>query len=76
MTPAVTLVVYAWKSVQPGTLAWSFPSVAMAVAAARAMTNAVGWAIVADGGPGWSHNPPLRLAKARAKGGVLLEKTA
>jgi hypothetical protein len=43
----VTLVVYGWKNVEPGTLSWVFPSVSAAVAAARAMTNAVKWAIVA-----------------------------
>ena len=37
----VTLVVYGWKSVEPGTLSWVFPSVGAAVAAARAMKNAV-----------------------------------
>ncbi len=42
----VTLVVYGWKSVEPGTLAWVFPSLAAAVSAAHAMRNAVRWAIV------------------------------
>ena len=74
VTPCVTLIVYAWNSVQPGTLAWSFPSLNTAVEAARAMTNAVGWAVVAGGGHVLGQNPPRGLAKARAEGGVLLEK--
>src|SRR5262245_57950742 len=37
----VTLVVYGWHNVEPGTLSWVFPSVSAAVAAARAMKNAV-----------------------------------
>jgi hypothetical protein len=74
MTPGVTLVVYAWKSVQPGTLAWSFPSLSTAVDAARAMTNAVGWAVVAGGSQMLGQSSPRALAKARADGVVLLEK--
>jgi hypothetical protein len=69
---AVTLIVYGWKMVEPGTLWWVFPSVAAALAAARAMTNAVKWAIV--------QGPPkgaiVDIGKARAAGSVLVEQTA
>ncbi len=71
----VTLVVYGWKSVQPGTLSWVFPSVTAAVSAARAMKNAVKWAIVA----GKRENDADRaqdeaLDEARANGAVLIEQ--
>ncbi len=78
----VTLVVYGWKSVEPGTLSWVFPSVGAAVAAARAMKNAVRWAIVA-GRPGGaidraaddeSEEPNEALDEARANGSVLVEQ--
>jgi hypothetical protein len=76
----VTLVVYGWQSVEPGTLSWVFPSVGAAVAAARAMKNAVKWAIVAgkrendveeesDDGAADS-----ALEEARARGKVLVEQ--
>jgi len=67
----VTLVVYGWHQVEPGTLAWVFPSVGAAVAAARAMKNAVKWAIVAgkrDAGA------DTDLDDARAHGAVLVEQ--
>ena len=77
----VTLVVYGWKNVEPGTLSWVFPSVGAAVAAARAMKNAVRWAIVA-GRRGEEANDDAEetseaedpLAEARAKGAVLIEQ--
>ncbi|HEY2513728.1 MAG TPA: hypothetical protein VGI39_22830 [Polyangiaceae bacterium] len=76
----VTLVVYGWKNVEPGTLSWVFPSVGAAVAAARAMKNAVRWAIVA-GRRGEEANDAEEndetedpLAEARAKGAVLIEQ--
>ena len=77
----VTLVVYGWKSVEPGTLSWVFPSVGAAVAAARAMTNAVRWAIVAgkrdsdasDESPA-SKDMNEALDEARAQGAVLIEQ--
>lgn len=43
---AVTLVVHAWSDVEPGTLAWSFPSVAAALRAAAALRNAAGWTVL------------------------------
>jgi hypothetical protein len=66
----VTLVVYGWHNVEPGTLAWVFPSVGAAVAAARAMKNAVRWAIVA----GKREANDDALEEARAHGAVLVEE--
>ena len=68
----VTLVVYGWKSVEPGTLSWVFPSVGAAVAAARAMKNAVRWAIVA--GRREAATEDEGLEEARAHGAVLIEQ--
>ena len=65
----VTLVVYGWHNVQPGTLSWVFPSVTAAVSAARAMTNAVRWAIVR----GRRSTPNLDVEAERASGLVLIE---
>jgi hypothetical protein len=83
----VTLVVYGWKSVEPGTLSWVFPSVSAAVAAARAMKNAVKWAIVAgrretdeaadaegSDGDDDSARQDDALDEARASGAVLIEQ--
>jgi len=42
----VTLVVYGWENVQPGTLSWVFPSFDAAMKAARALRNATRWAIM------------------------------
>jgi hypothetical protein len=80
----VTLVVYGWKNVEPGTLSWVFPSVSAAVAAARAMTNAVRWAIVAGkrettAGDGADEvraqlDAKRALDEARARGAVLIEQ--
>ena len=63
--PSVTLVVYEWQNAEPGTLSWRFPSVHAAVHAARAIRNAVRWAVVG----GSEHN----LARARELGLVLAE---
>ncbi len=72
----VTLVVYGWKSVEPGTLSWVFPSVGAAVAAARAMKNAVRWAIVAGKreNDAESEAQDEALDEARANGSVLIEQ--
>ncbi len=43
----VTLVVYGWHNVQPGTLSWVFPSFDAAMKAANALRNATQWAIMA-----------------------------
>jgi len=45
----VTLVVYGWHNVQPGTLSWVFASFDAAMKAASALRNATQWAIM-DGG--------------------------
>jgi len=42
----VTLVVYGWHNVSPGTLSWVFPSFEAAMKAARALRNATQWAIM------------------------------
>ena len=42
----VTLVVYGWQNVQPGTLSWVFPSFDAAMKAASALRNATQWAIM------------------------------
>ena len=57
----VTLVVYGWHNVQPGTLSWVFPSFAAAMRAASVLRNATQWAI---------------LGGRDASGSVLAEKTA
>ena len=74
MFDSVVLVVYGWKSVQPGTLSWAFPSLAAAVHAAHAMTNAVHWAVIAGGAARASVDAAFDLAKLRANGGVLVEQ--
>jgi hypothetical protein len=62
----VTLIVYGWHNVEPGTLSWVFPSYEAAMGAARAMRNAVRWAIVA--GKRWT-----TVDEARKHGAVLAE---
>ncbi len=42
----VTLVVYGWHNVSPGTLSWVFPSFDAAMKAASALRNATQWAIM------------------------------
>jgi len=68
----VVLVVYGWKSVEPGTLAWVFPSVAAATHAAHAMTNAVRWAVIRASAALTTKDAP-DLASARAHGDVLVD---
>jgi hypothetical protein len=65
----VTLIVYAWQGVQPGAMSWVFPSAQHALRAAKAMRNAVSWAIVRG------RRPAAGLDQARASGNVLLEHT-
>ncbi len=66
----VTLVVYEWHNVQPGVLAWVFPSLNAAVSAARTMKNAVKWAILRGQR---SIKATLDVEAERARGVVLLE---
>ena len=65
----VTLVVYEWHNVEPGTLSWVFPSVQAALAAARAMRNAVKWAIIAG-----RRTQKVDVEIERASGLVLAEQ--
>jgi len=65
----VRLVVWGWHNVQPGTLSWIFPSVRAALAAVRAMRNAVEWAIV-------NGAELLDLDAARAQGAILVASPA
>lgn len=64
---AVTLVVYGWSNVAPGTMAWPFPTLESALAAARTMKNATRWAVVSG------TEPVLDVDDARATGRVLVE---
>lgn len=66
----VTLVVYEWHNVQPGVLAWVFPSLNAAVSAARTMKNAVKWAILRGQR---SVKATVDVEAERARGVVLLE---
>jgi hypothetical protein len=61
----VTLVVEEWNDVQPGRLAWVFPSLDSALDAAAAMRNAARWYILA----GRSSD----VEGARERGAVLAE---
>ena len=65
----VTLVVYGWHNVEPGTLSWVFPSLTAALNAARAMRNAVKWVVVRG-------KEMMDLALARESGAVLAESAA
>jgi hypothetical protein len=65
----VTLVVYGWNNVEPGTLFWVFPSLATALAAARTMTNAKRWSIVSG-----TRQSEVDLDRERSRGTVLLEQ--
>ena len=65
----VTLVVYGWHNVEPGTLSWVFPSLTAALNAARAMRNAVKWVVVRG-------REMANLADARESGAVLAESAA
>src|SRR5688572_12504898 len=42
----VTLFVYGWQSVEPGTLSWVFPSLRAALDSVQRMKNAIAWSIV------------------------------
>lgn len=66
----VTLVVYEWHNVQPGVLAWVFPSLNAAVSAARTMKNAVKWAILRGQR---SVKATVDVDVERARGVVLVE---
>jgi len=61
----VTLCIYGWQNVQPGTLSWVFPNLETAVRAAQTMRNALEW-VVLDGPV-----PHTEIDWARRKGHVL-----
>jgi hypothetical protein len=67
----VTLVVYGWKNVEPGTLSWVFPSLTTALAAARTMTNASRWSIVAG-----RRDAEVDVDEERSHGAVLVEQAS
>lgn len=62
----VTLHVYGWHNVQPGPLAWTFPTLRAALSAVRTMKNAVQWSIVAG--------RDLTIEEARSSGAILIEQ--
>ena len=61
----VTLCIYGWQNVQPGTLSWVFPSLETALRAAHTMRNALEW-VVLDGPV-----PHSEIDWARRRGTVL-----
>lgn len=63
----VTLFVFGWHHVEPGSLSWSFPSLRAALDAVRTMRNAAQWCIVS--GESWAS-----LDAARDGGAVLIEQ--
>ena len=67
---SVTLIVYGWTSVAPGTLAWVFPSVESAVHGAAAMRNARQWTIV----PG-ERTVVVDVDAERESGSILIERS-
>jgi hypothetical protein len=68
---AVTLVVYGWREIEPGTLAWVFPSVRAALRAVRAMRNAIAWLVV-EGTRAFEGE--LDVVALRRAGAVLVEQ--
>ena len=68
---AVTLVVYGWREIEPGTLAWVFPSVRAALRAVRAMRNAIAWLVV-EGKRAFEGE--LDVVALRRAGAVLVEQ--
>jgi len=63
----VTLFVFGWHSVEPGSLSWVFPSLRAALDAVQRMKNAIAWCIVQ--GSEWDD-----LDIARDYGAVLIEQ--
>ncbi len=71
-TLPVTLIVYGWRENAPGTLAWVFPSLSAARAAARAFKNAARWLIVS----GRRANDTVDVDEVRRTATVLVERFA
>ena len=65
--PSVTLIVTGWHNVEPGPLAWPFPSMRSALDAVQKMKNAVEWSIVHG-------RDYASVEEARALGAVLIEQ--
>lgn len=65
--PSVTLIVTGWHNVQPGPLAWAFPSMRAALDAVQKMKNAIEWSIVLG-------RDYATVDEARALGAVLIEQ--
>jgi hypothetical protein len=67
--PSVTLIVTGWHNVEPGPLAWAFPSMRSALDAVQRMKNAVEWSIVLG-------RDYATVDEARALGALLIEQRA
>lgn len=65
--PSVTLIVTGWHNVEPGPLAWAFPSMRAALDAVQKMKNAVEWSIVLG-------RDYASVDEARTLGAVLIEQ--
>ena len=65
--PSVTLIVTGWHNVEPGPLAWAFPSMRSALEAVKKMKNAVEWSIVLG-------RDYATVDEARALGALLIEQ--
>jgi hypothetical protein len=65
--PSVTLIVTGWHNVEPGPLAWAFPSMRSALDAVQKMKNAIEWTIVLG-------RDYATVEEARALGAVLIEQ--
>lgn len=65
--PSVTLIVTGWHNVEPGPLAWPFPSMRSALEAVQKMKNAIEWSIVLG-------RDYATVDEARALGVVLIEQ--
>jgi hypothetical protein len=63
----VTLFVFGWHVVEPGSLSWVFPSLKTALDAVRTMRNAAQWCIA-------SGNDWPSLDAARTNGAILIEQ--
>jgi hypothetical protein len=65
--PSVTLIVTGWYNVEPGPLAWPFPTMRAALDAVHKMKNAIEWSIVLG-------QDYATVEEARTLGAVLIEQ--
>jgi hypothetical protein len=65
--PSVTLIVTGWHNVEPGPLAWAFPSMRAALDAVKKMKNAIEWTIVLG-------RDYASVDDARERGAILIEQ--